>query len=204
MICGQSWVLQRVNRLEKAEAAALDSLALGKKLQWHRNTAFCWKCLGRLNRLRAEATEDNTAREEFLAKSERYLLDAIAKFTDLDDHDSDDEIGDCHSLLGRTLLRANRFADAQAAARTAESLLNGSVGKDYQDLQILHGDLAAPNDADAADGFYGGVIQHCARDDARYSEIRARAYYARAGSPREISKSLPRFGSTFKIPPLGI
>ena len=182
LICGQSWVLQRVNRLEKAEAAALDSLALGKQLQWHRNTAFCSKCLGRLNRMRAEATDDGTARETFLAKSERYLLDAIAQFKDLDAHDSDDEIGDCHSLLGRTLLKANRFADAKAAARTAESLLNGSVGKDYLDLQILHGDLAPPNDADAAEGFYSAVIQQCAKDDAQYSEIRARAHYARARS----------------------
>ena len=39
LICGQSWVLQRVNRLKKAEATALDSLALGKKLRWHRNTS---------------------------------------------------------------------------------------------------------------------------------------------------------------------
>ena len=197
LICGQSWVLQRVNRLEKAEAAALDSLALGKKLQWHRNTAFCWKCLGRLNRMRAEAADDSTAREAFLTKSERYLLDAIAKFADLDDHDSDDEIGDCHSLLGRTLLEAKRLAEAKAAARKAESLLNGSVGKDYQDLQILHGDLAAPNDADAAEGFYSSVIQQCKRDDAQYSEIRARAYYARASS-RLTSGAKPRAKRDFE------
>ena len=197
MICGQSWVLQRVNRLEKAEAAALESLALGKKLQWHRNTAFCWKCLGRLTRMRAAAADDSTAREAFLATSERYLLDAIAKFADLDDHDSDDEIGDCHSLLGRTLLEANRFAEAKAAARKAESLLNGSVGKDYQDLQILHGDLAAPNDADAAEGFYSSVIQQCTRDDAQYSEVRARAYYARA-TTRLTSGAKPRAKRDFE------
>ena len=182
LICGQAWVLQRVNQLEKAEAAALDSLALGEKLQWHRNTAFCRKCLGRLSRMRAETTDDNTAREAFLSRSELYLQEAIAKFRDLNEHDRDDEIGDCHSLLGRTLFVGNRFADAQAAALKAESLLNGSVGKDYQDLQILHGDLAATNDADAAEGFYNAVIQQCAGDDAQYSEIRARAYYSRAVS----------------------
>ena len=197
LICGQSWVLQRVNRLEKAEAAALDSLALGKKLQWHRNTAFCWKCLGRLNRMRADAAEHSTARQEFLAESERYLLDAIGKFADLDDQDSDDEIGDCYSLLGRTLFAANRFAEAKAAARRAESLLNGSAGKDYHDLQILHGDLAAPNDADAAEGFYSSVIQQCARDDAQYSDIRARAYYARATS-RLTSGPKPRAKRDFE------
>ena len=128
--------------------------------------------------LRQRMINDMTVRG--LAENKRYLLDAIAKFRDLDAHDSDDEIGDCHSLLGRTLLKANRFAEAKAAAGTAESLLNGSVGKDYQDLQILHGDLAAPSDPDAAEGFYSAVIQQCVKDDAQHSEIRARANYSRA------------------------
>ena len=180
LICGHSWVLQRVNKLEKAEAAALESLALGKKLPWPRNTAFCLKCLGRLSRIHAEATDDSIARNELLAKSERYLLDAIAEFTTLPHNDRHAEIGDCQSLLGRTLLVANRLDEARAAALQAESLLSESAGKDYQDLQILHGDIAAPNDAHSAEGFYTAVIQQCAKDDAQYSEIRARAYCSRA------------------------
>ena len=160
----------------------MESLALGKKLPWPRNTAFCSKCLGRLCRLRAEATDDPTARSAYLAKSERYLLDAIAAFEGLADSDRHAEIGDCQSLLGRTLLVADRLEEARAAAREAESLLSASDDKDYQDLQILHGDLIASKDPDAAEGFYSGVIQECANDDARYSEIRARAYSARAGS----------------------
>ena len=182
MICGQSWVLQRVNKLENAEAAALESLALGKKLPWPRNTAFCLKCLGRLCRLQAEAADDAPTRERYLARSEGYLVDAIAQFESLADSDRHAEIGDCQSLLGRTLLVANRLKDAQVAARTAESLLSVSDGKDYQDLQILHGDLIAPHDVHAADGFYTTVIQQCANNDARYSEVRARAYSARARS----------------------
>ena len=180
MICGHSWVLQRVNRLEKAEAAALESLALGRKLPWPRNTAFCHKCLGRLSRIKAEGTADSAARQALLARSERYLLDAISEFTVLPDNDRDAEIGDCQSLLGRTMLAANRFSDAKAAAMRADALLSPSSGKDYQDLQLLQGDLVAPTDPHSADGFYSTVIEQCARKDAQYSEIRARAYRARA------------------------
>ena len=182
LICGQSWVLQRVNELEKAQAAALDSLALGRKLSWPRNTAFCLKCLGRLSRIRAEATPDSLARAAFLADSERYLRDAIAEFAALPDRDRHAEIGDCQSLLGRTLLVSKRRDEAQAAAMEANSLLPASAGKDYQDLQILHGDLVAPHDHHTAESFYTAVIQQCAGDDAQYSEIRARAYCSRARS----------------------
>ena len=40
LICGQSWVLQRVDRLDDAKADAKRSLELGKTLRWHRNTAL--------------------------------------------------------------------------------------------------------------------------------------------------------------------
>ena len=86
------------------------------------------------------------------------------------------------AFFGRTLLVANRFDEARAAALEAESLLSASAGKDYQDLQILHGDLAGPHDPQSAESFYTAVIYQCARDDARYSEIHARAYYSRARS----------------------
>ena len=180
LICGQSWVLQRVKKLENAEAAALESLALGEKLPWRRNIAFCSKCLGRLSRLRAEAADDRTARRAHLAESERRLLHAIAAFEGMADSDRHTEVGDCHSLLGRTLLVGNRWEDARAAAREAELRLNASDGKDYQDLQLLQGDLVAARDAGAAEGFYSSVIEQCRSDDAQYSEIRARAYSARA------------------------
>ena len=180
LICGQSWVLQRVNKLEDAEAKALESRDLGEELKWPRNTAFCLKCLGRLSRLRAEATRDPTTRAALLDQSETYLRDAMDKFTTLDDHDRDDEVGECWSLLGRTFLVAGRPDAARAAASQAESQLSGSAGKDYLDLQILHGDLSAPNDARLADDFYSAVIRQAGIDDAQYSEIRARALYSRA------------------------
>ena len=180
LICGQSWVLQRVAKLEEAEALALESLALGEQLKWHRNTAFCLKCLGRLSRMRAEATVDSAARMALLGKSEKYIRDAIDKFTRLDDHDWNDEVGECQSLLGRTLFVAQRTADARQAAFKAESHLSGSDGKDYHDLQILHGDLAAASDPRLAEEFYTAVIRQCTRDDAQYSEIRARALSSRA------------------------
>ena len=202
LICGHSWVLQRVNRLERAEAAALESLALGKKLPWPRNTAFCLKCLGRLSRIQAAAADDTAKRQVFLAKSEQYLLDAIAAFAELTDNDRHAEMGDCHSLLGRTLLVANRLEDARLAALKAESLLDASSGKDYQDLQILRGDLAAPTDAGSAEGFYTAAIQQCRKDDAQYSEILARAYYSRARCRRahgRRSHAKSDFGAAAKI-----
>ena len=58
LICGRSWVLQRVNQLDEAKTDAQRSLELGKRLRWHRNTAFCLKCLGRLSRMQAEVVSD--------------------------------------------------------------------------------------------------------------------------------------------------
>ena len=182
LICGQSWVLQRVKKLEQAEAVARESLELGQKLPWPRNTAFCLKCRGRLSRLRAEATGDTVKRHALLEQSERSLLEAISAFQALPDNDRHAEIGDCQSLLGRTMLVADRWEEARAAALSAESLLSVDAGKDYQDLQILHGDLTVRHDPRSADDFYTAVIDQCARDDAQYSEIRARAYFSRARS----------------------
>src|SRR5262249_6360811 len=54
LICGRSWVLQRVGRLHEAQAAAERSLTLGQDIGWDRNTAYCKKCMGRLFRIQAE------------------------------------------------------------------------------------------------------------------------------------------------------
>ena len=53
-ICGVSWVYQRTGRLPEALTEAKRSLELGKDISWHRNTAFCLKCLGRLKRMQSE------------------------------------------------------------------------------------------------------------------------------------------------------
>ena len=179
LICGRSWVRQRMNQFDEAMTDAKRSLERGKTLKWHRNTAFCLKCLGRLSRIRAEAASDGTERKDLLAESERYLLEAIEAFTRLDEHDTEEEIGECHSLFGRTLLVAGRLKEAQEAATEAESRLCDPAGKEYQDLQILRGDLFAKSNPPLAESFYSEVIRQGVSADARHSEIRARAFYAR-------------------------
>ena len=48
LICGRTWVFQRIKRLAEARADGEKSLQLGEAIDWYRNTAFCLKCLGRL------------------------------------------------------------------------------------------------------------------------------------------------------------
>ena len=187
LICGRSWVLQRVNRLDEAMTDAKQSLELGNILKWHRNTAFCLKCVGRLSRMQAEAVPDGAKKQEFLAESERYLRQAIKAFTQLDEHDCEEEVGECHSFLGRTLLVAGRLKEAQDEAGKARSRLHDPAGKEYLDLQILHGDLAIRHNPPLAESLYSEVIQQCEDGDAQYSEIRARALYAR-GRCRQVQR----------------
>lgn len=179
LICGRSWVLQRVGRLDEAKADAERSLELGRMLGWHRNTAFCLKCLGRLSRMQAEVLPEGAERKGLLAESEQYLRKAIEAFTRLDEHDTEEEVGECHSLLGRSWLVAGQLKEAREEAAKAEPLLGDSASKEYQDLQILHGDLVVRSDPDLAESFYSEVIQQGVSADAQYSEIRARAFYAR-------------------------
>src|SRR5436853_3342720 len=58
LICGLSWVLQRIGSLAQARAFAEASLKLGEDIGWQRNSAFCKKCIGRLYRMEAEQTDD--------------------------------------------------------------------------------------------------------------------------------------------------
>lgn len=180
LICGRSWVLQRVGKLDDAKSDARRSLEVGERLKWHRNTAFCLKCLGRLSRMQAEAAPDAPVRTDLLVESETSLRQAIEAFTRLDDTDRYDEVGECYSLLGRTLLVALRFKEANEAVKEAERHLQDPASKEFQDLQILRGDLVVEKDPRLAVGFYSEVISQGAKTDAQYSEIRARAFYARA------------------------
>lgn len=43
LICGRSWVFQRIGRLDEAEVAGSKSLELGESIPWPRNTAYCQK-----------------------------------------------------------------------------------------------------------------------------------------------------------------
>lgn len=183
LICGKSWVYQRINRLADAHAAAELSLERGKDIGWDRNTAFCRKCCGRLYRIEAENTQDAAERASLLGKSERSLFDAIELFEKASDPDLGEncpEVGDCHSLLGRTYLAGDRLAEANAAARTASQIIIDRSSKDYMDLAILLGDLAVKtSDRDAAERFYTEVIDLPRGSNAERSEILARAYLAR-------------------------
>lgn len=179
LICGRSWVLQRIGNLEAAELHGRKSLQIGQNIEWDRNTAYCMKCLGRLFRLQAERAA-GSARNRLLAESEEFLKDAIDRFNRLHEPDSEDEKGDCLSLLGRTYLVAGRRSEADQAVKESRRLIPEDGRKDDLDLKILMGDLRAaagfPNDAIS---LYDEVIRQRARG-AEFSEICARAHMARA------------------------
>src|SRR5262245_53998272 len=63
VICGRSWVYQRIERLEEARVYAQKSLDLGEQVSWDRNTACCKKCTGRLLRMDTERQEQGLPTE---------------------------------------------------------------------------------------------------------------------------------------------
>ena len=105
LICGVSWVFQRIGRLDEGLAEGRRSLELGEQINWHRNTYYCEKCLGRIMRLQAESTNPLAERHQTLERSVSSLERAIIGFEQLEGFGpGDPEVGDCHSLLGRTYL----------------------------------------------------------------------------------------------------
>lgn len=183
LICGKSWVYQRIDRLPAARAEGEMSLELGKQLGWDRNTAFCLKCLGRLCRMEAERLRDNPGgRHDLLNKSISYLKEAIDFFpliSELSPSDRDSEVGDCYSLLGRTYLVAGALPLARDAAKEAQRRLSDETSKDFADLQILHGDLALAGGGSRVDAaaYYEDAIRTAGTADAERSEIAARAWF---------------------------
>jgi tetratricopeptide (TPR) repeat protein len=189
-ICGEGWGLQRLNQLAEARAAAEDSLDLGRKIPWDRNTAFCIKCLGRLMRLQAEQETDAGEKAKLLSESERYINDAIRTFATVEDvGPADPEVGDCYSLLSRTQLRAGKRRDAEKSARKARELLTDKNSKDYLDYCILMGDIEASwcRWRDAVP-YYEEVLTKVQDGDAEKSEIYARAYFARGKARLEMDE----------------
>jgi hypothetical protein len=181
MICGQSWALQRIGRLEEARTAAEKSLRLGQDIGWDRNTAYCEKCIGRLYRIMAEAASNPAQKLELLNLSKVSLETAIARFSRSSEFGpSHPEVGDCYSLLGRTRLAANDIKGAWECVAKAASLLTQNDGKDYLDLKILEGELLERRDRDAAESCYVEVLGHELLGDPERSEIAARAYLRRA------------------------
>jgi tetratricopeptide (TPR) repeat protein len=182
LICGRSWVYQRINRLAEARAEAEKSMNLGNEIEWDRNTAYCLKCIGRLFRMEAEQNKTNMPKYQALLQSSiDYLQQAIEKFphvSELSSVERGTEVGDCYSLLGRTYLVGGDRRKAEKAAREAFNRITDRTLKDYADLQILFGDLAsAERDKDAADSYYDEAIRVAGDADAERSEIAARAWF---------------------------
>lgn len=176
-ICGVSWVYQRIGRLSAALAEAEHSLDLGREIGWDRNTAFCYKCLGRLKRMQAESVQDPKQRARLLTSSARLLQDAIREFTKLK---LAAEVGDSYSLLARTHLVAGDREAASDAIKEAYKRLVDQTNKDYLDLQLLVADFNRHSDPHGAEALYGDVLEvGDGNGDAQKSEIMARAYFRR-------------------------
>jgi hypothetical protein len=190
LICGTAWVYQRVQRLDKARAAAQESRDLGIQIRFDINAAFATKCLGRLARLEAEAAASNSVRESKLHESKALLLEAIDRFSALPAFGPEHtEVGDCYSLLGRTLLQSEDLPGVADAIRNAYRLLTDPSSKDYRDLLLLNGDLVLRNgDAPAAIGFYSNALASVSSDDPEVSEIRARALEKRARAQASLAR----------------
>lgn len=181
LICGVSWVYQRVGRLDEARTSALKSRELAEMINSDVNVAFCIKCLGRLRRMEAESSPDGNERESKLHESTSLLQEAIDRFSRLGPFGpTHPEVGDCYSLLGRTYLVTRQLANADLAIQKAYQLITDSSSKDYLDLMILDGDLqAARGNRDDAESLYSNALKLPSIDDPEKSEIRARAYFSR-------------------------
>ena len=179
LICGRSWVLQRIGRLKEAMVDAERSLDLGQKTSWDRNTAFCHKCMGRIYRMLAVQETDEGRRREFLKKSVESLRAAVTIFKGMSEIGPDHpEVGDCYSLVARTYLVAGQLKEVRKYLDKAADRLRDENDKDYSDYLILEGDYAAAGgEHEVAQGFYGRVIEANDGGDCEKSEIRARALH---------------------------
>ncbi len=182
LICGRSWVYQRNGRLDEAMVDAKRSLDLGEKTSWNRNTAFCYKCMGRIFRMLAEEERDATKRMELIKKSVDSLREAVKSFTRMDEFGADHpEVGDCYSLVARTYLVVGDLRNARSCLRQAGERLHDVNDKDYLDYLILQGDYAtARGEHEVAMSSYDKVIDTKGGGDCEKSEIRARALHKRA------------------------
>ena len=177
LVCGTSWVYQRIGLLGRARLDAEDSQRLGEKIGLEKNTAFCKKCLGRLARLTSAQPVDPAERVALLAKSVSLLSEAIDVFARLG---MEAEVGDCYSLLARTCLAQRQLRRARAAIQEAQARLLEPGTKDYLDLQLVRADLVSHHDTCAADAEYTRLLAEADHSDAQTSEIFARVYLSRA------------------------
>ena len=203
-ICGLSWAYQRMGELELAAREATKSLELSQQLNLATNLAFCMKCMGRLERIQAEAEADSIASRKRFRRSRESLLNAIDKFSHHEKFGPEDpEVGDCYSLLGRTCLAMGNHEDAHRYAQRASELIVDRTSKDYLDLAILLGDIASALDQNRdAYAHYREAISASLDLDFQRSEIVARAYLSRAklyADNSEIDKAVSDFEQAAKI-----
>lgn len=185
LICGVSWVYQRTDRIAEARVYAEESLKLGEELGWPRNTAFCKKCIGRLLRLEAEGCEDDQQRRLLLRDSVASFQQAIPIFEGGQDPDLGkdcEDVGECLSLMGRSLLVAkDQNASRTCVTKAYEILERFRPSKAWADLLILDGELGlregrSQTATDRADE----VLTHLGGTDSEVSEIKARAHLLKA------------------------
>lgn len=147
LICGDAWVLQRVDELEQASEAIRDARCISEMVDDDlRNQAFADKCEGRLLRMWAEQDLSDDGVAQLLERSKELLDGAVPKFVELSATDPQvmQDAGESISLLGRTLLIEGELDDAVEACRHAHEYLDAfPASKAFGDLVLLEAEIAA-------------------------------------------------------------
>jgi hypothetical protein len=182
--CAVAWVYQRTGRLRDAEAILDRDEELNAAADETRGLAFTIKCRGRLRRIMAERSDYAPSRErrdELLELSTRDLNEARRTFQMIRDSDRVAQVCDCDALLARTAFVAGDLGVARVHLENARLFASVAHNKTWLDIRILEDEIEAVSSAQAPllDGI-GFVLSETAHDGFEYSEIRARAHFARA------------------------
>lgn len=185
LLCGTSWVYQRMNRLSEARADAEKSHALGESFGWKRNTAYYYKCVGRLARMQAEQAPRGEERARLLRESEDFLLKSIALFPEVDELNQtrrDAEIGEARGLLARTyFVMGDDRKTVEALDAASAIVVRGS--KAWIDVEILEVErLLRTKEFGAAERRASDVLASMPKDGREVTEMRARLLEVHAGA----------------------
>jgi len=176
LLCGTSWVYQRTRRLIEARADAERSLQLGEDLGWKRNSAFYYKCAGRLARMQADGAT-STERAKLLRESIDLLRKSIDLFPlvdDLEPGERREHLGECYALLARTYFVSGDDQRTFEAIESAASMVAHGK-KPWIDLQILEAErLLSKNEVGAAERLSAETLARMPKDGREISEMRVR------------------------------
>jgi tetratricopeptide (TPR) repeat protein len=131
----------------------------------------------------AEDAIDEAERARLLRSSQENLSLAFEEFSASKEHDlgpSCADVGECHSLLGRTRLAQRDLKSARRSVNQAYDILEPDHirSKEYADLLILDGDLAAiEGESQRALSLFNEALRLLS--DGSTNEIRARALVSR-------------------------